>query len=1596
MVGLYYKRREQRSQEQRSQNKFMRFLGKCGLSLLALIIVGFVLVVFFFNGERIKGPLSAYLSNLLGTKVSIGSADFSPLYPDVMRLSDIRFGNSNINELYIEYDILSAISEHELKLTDLYINGMKLSDNDLKLLASSKEGYTSISAEVMRLNHIPLQLRNLRSEDLNLRLFKARYDEDGLSFEQGRLSALEATLFGEKVSNLNLDFKQSDQGFLLSNLSVNLLGGTISGTGMFYPTNLEDLLSTDTSLTPCEQDQNSRDTAINPTNATATFATASAGSATSHPRAKSHSDNANADLDLSQIAAAQNPSAASLSQDARTFIPDTSKLTSSEIKLENCSDFNHISTFLPSAGHIDFDELYLTKIIMPENLQIPGNLALTAKNTILSDVIVTNQNRALIATTPKSQPKDAAGNQATKTNEDEVIQPISEQAQAVNTHNPPASREAYSSFVLQGINGNISNFSLNKSQLLGTFKGEIDELSLPNLQTVFENNQARLHFHETGLDFELQGKVYEGDYQVRGKYNRDQTLLSLDDLKLKQNKLELTKERWEFLQNGLTTYQVKLGSLSFNNLEFLSYINSFPVSIQSISGNAADWQFNNPQRKSSRPLLHPNVLNHTDLKIAAPNRMGLLATPSTLTAHQAPETKGKLRFNIEGDPAALLNLDLTNVLYSDLRMRKGQCIVTLSDDIINISIPNLQFGESALSAQATLGLVESKASSYFMVNTTDFEIADLNSNLINHLLTGKVDLKVDLSSHHDSLDQTWENLEGQIKLTSDAMLISDLGLDLINGGPKRNYSLSGTELMTAIQGSVAGINNLDMQVNFANHTANISGAMDLATGSTIFNGQVDLGSQEAIGQALLTSLAQDSSTQVLLSGSLNEPKFDIFALKRGEPRPGLYLPQYEASAIAKEPTDTILNSFEGYTALEQASESNQNSAPPANSESVEPNDAAKSNESGKTAFEQYNTPDELANTTTNEDASTANMTADANAQSTTSSEPTQAALAEAPSSEHKLPAETHAQTTSALNTTNNIKASEGAKDKVTLKELSQAMVSNPPLPQANVSEISLAKAVTNTLTAQEPEMAKTQDTIAESTNSARATEQNQDDTTAAQLPEVNFASLSNPELAEPQANSTEAPTTTATTTTEEQQPANAELSEPETAPTPEAQTLNKVVPDAVNNTLESDQATTNSAAIADSTAPEATPNQTADVTELAATTTAITTIPESPSTDPLTPSEPDTASAKDVDATLQQSAEPTPNQNETNLTADTTAPIATTKEAQSPSKPTDLSARAAIELTQEAVPQTEIKPASLPTPELAAPQSDSTATTQEPKDEAKAETDTVEKATLATDASQEQTVASQTTVETVQPSTYATTTTKTETAEIEHTPASDESKLPESEAAFAATTISDTDSSSLEQAFENNHEASEPQPIGEVSAKAPVLDDDFNPETQETNAPRSAEHTPEPNSTVTQVESKVSSQPTTTTTDTTITPSTQTVDLPEPDSTQVELKPSDSVDLAQPLDHPIEAPETEQHTNTETNQAIQDSVPAAESPATKSQQQIKQKADALEQNLLEQAAFDSFFSFQDLDAEDEEELANPPASSKEVFKFNNDDDELIF
>ena len=119
-------------------------------------------------------------------------------------------------------------------------------------------------------------------------------------------------------------------------------------------------------------------------------------------------------------------------------------------------------------------------------------------------------------------------------------------------------------------------------------------------------------------------------------------------------------------------------------------------------------------------------------------------------------------------------------------------------------------------------------------------------------------------------------------------MISNLGLDLINGGIKKDYVLDLSSFLNAIKGSDLVIYKLNSEGKLLQGNLKTKLSGDLTSSHVTLNSDFDLNSSELISKATLVSLPKDSISFLSARGNPDSLKFYITALTRGEEiRPGI-------------------------------------------------------------------------------------------------------------------------------------------------------------------------------------------------------------------------------------------------------------------------------------------------------------------------------------------------------------------------------------------------------------------------------------------------------------------------------------------------------------------------------------------------------------------------------------------------------------------------------------------------------------------------------------------------------------------------------------
>ena len=650
--------------------KFVKFL----FIICGIFAVSATLFILYFNGQHVKAPLIKLLSERSGITMSAESVEFSPIYPDTVKLHNVKFSNSTISELYIEYDLKSLLSGDRLYINDLYIRDASLNPSDLQMLKAGALGFKTIFISSLRAKNTPLDLPQLSAKNASFELKDVSIKKGGSVFSlEGSGTLSEGLINGLSYHDMSGKFSADDSGVYFPEISLSALGGIISGS----------------------------------------------------------------------------------------------------LKLNN-------------NGVAEFSYLNLERVILKDPSKVFSKY----------DFKITKLNLSSVTAMIPSK--------------DLLLSNITGQALDVNVDN--------------------GSFTCN-------FKGNIEEISRPIMLLSLEDNKADVHCDRESWDVKLQGNVFQGSYELNALFSLQQQGDILRTLKLSSPKIELTQDLVNGFLKDSAQRRLVLGNIEIENARFLSHLDFLPLSCESLTANISGLSWS-------------------------------------------------LQESFNPAPAGMINASFTDLLFADLRINSLSLISNITDPVIMFSIPKVVFGKSQ--ASAAFSMSRNGGRSFLMAQAHDFELADINSSIISHLLAGKINLEADLRSF-GSNEELIKNLSGSVNVSSDNVLISDFGLDLINGGKKEDFKLDMTQLLSALSDSDCGMHDVRSSFIFTKEKAAVTVLAKLSTSSFALNGSVALPDLQTSAKAYLVSNPKDSVTMVGISGSLNSPQFYIQALSRGIMRPGLFV-----------------------------------------------------------------------------------------------------------------------------------------------------------------------------------------------------------------------------------------------------------------------------------------------------------------------------------------------------------------------------------------------------------------------------------------------------------------------------------------------------------------------------------------------------------------------------------------------------------------------------------------------------------------------------------------------------------------------------------
>ena len=442
-----------------------------------------------------------------------------------------------------------------------------------------------------------------------------------------------------------------------------------------------------------------------------------------------------------------------------------------------------------------------------------------------------------------------------------------------------------SKVILGQITGQVKDLFLDKNQINYNFEGKIDEISIPSLQITAEHNEVNATALMDSLQLSLKGKVFQGEFNLNSNYTKNlkDYYLNIDNFTLKDAKLEPTTQLVDYLTTKAFEHNTYIKSLNLDNCEFVSNIDAFPITIKAVKLNSHNYSFD----KDSHLLV----------------------------GNEAQST-----------------LDLDSLYIKDLFIKRATVHSKLHDKIFSVNSDLIEFSKgNNLSFSYTYD--DKLKEAHFNANAKDFNLENLNSSFFNHLFNGKVDFSTDLAFYaQDSSHETFDNVpspeeqeqivtesnllkedipsfakpcygynlvntnqfylksattEGELSLSSDSLFISDIGLDLVNGGPKKDYVLNFEDFLFAIKGSDLGLYKLDLEASIDDNIVKAKLSSDLTSSHISSRASYDLLSKELSSRTTFVSLPKDSLSTLKIEGPIKDLKVIINAITRGEMRSGI-------------------------------------------------------------------------------------------------------------------------------------------------------------------------------------------------------------------------------------------------------------------------------------------------------------------------------------------------------------------------------------------------------------------------------------------------------------------------------------------------------------------------------------------------------------------------------------------------------------------------------------------------------------------------------------------------------------------------------------
>lgn len=407
------------------------------------------------------------------------------------------------------------------------------------------------------------------------------------------------------------------------------------------------------------------------------------------------------------------------------------------------------------------------------------------------------------------------------------------------------------------LSGKVSNLEIKNDAIDFVFNGKAGEISKPKMGISSDSNTISARVDKNKITLKIHGKYINTGFDLFCKYEKnsenDEFRLLIDKIALSNGRIDLTDSMVNNIHTALFALDTKIENLKVSDVEFVSNIDAFPLTVKKFNLNGRNISFNTKDK---------NYISN-----------------------------------------GIFSFDLSSGYYRDLFFKELKLKSKLSEENTLFNLENITFNNSSASGIYNYNSKINSVTARFKAK--DFDVTELNSDLIKRLINGKVNVTLELNTKDSNTEfssapsytgitddylkkeNLFLRLKGNLNFESKQLFISGFGLDLLNGGKEGSYIFPEDNLLDALKESDCGLYKLSMNLNIDNGIAKLNGKTDLTSSSVKTYGYYDLLSDNLDLHALLRTFTKGNISAFHITGKTTSPVYTLKALKRDEVRNGL-------------------------------------------------------------------------------------------------------------------------------------------------------------------------------------------------------------------------------------------------------------------------------------------------------------------------------------------------------------------------------------------------------------------------------------------------------------------------------------------------------------------------------------------------------------------------------------------------------------------------------------------------------------------------------------------------------------------------------------